>query len=38
MHIVYNLVVQSLGGTIACESKLGQGTVFTIEIPINEGE
>lgn len=33
MHIVYNLVVQSLGGTIACESKLGQGTVFTIEIP-----
>jgi len=33
MHIVYNLVVQSLGGTITCESELGQGTVFTIEIP-----
>lgn len=33
MHIVYNLVVQSLGGTITCESELGQGTAFTIEIP-----
>lgn len=38
MHIVYNLVVQSLGGTIQCQSELGQGTVFTIEIPIKEGE
>ncbi|MFC5530941.1 sensor histidine kinase [Cohnella yongneupensis] len=37
MHIVYNLVVQSLGGTIACDSQLGQGTAFTIQIPIQEG-
>jgi two-component system NtrC family sensor kinase len=37
MHIVYNLVTQSLGGTIRCESDLGIGTVFTIQIPMNEG-
>lgn len=38
MHIVYNLVTQSLGGTIACESKPGEGTRFIIQIPLNEGE
>lgn len=37
MHIVYNLVTQSLGGTIRCDSRLGAGTVFTIQIPMNEG-
>ncbi len=37
LHIVYNLVTQSLGGTIRCESKVGKGTVFIIHIPINEG-
>lgn len=37
MHIVYNLV-QSLGGTISCESAPGQGTSFTIRLPLNEGE
>lgn len=36
MHIVYNLVTQSLGGKIRCESKVGGGTVFTIQIPMNE--
>jgi two-component system NtrC family sensor kinase len=37
MHIVYNLVTQSLGGTIKCESKVGAGTDFIIQIPMNEG-
>jgi two-component system NtrC family sensor kinase len=36
MNIVYNLVTQSLGGTIHCYSTLGQGTLFSIEIPIEE--
>jgi PAS domain S-box-containing protein len=33
MHIVYNLVTQSLSGEIKCHSKLGEYTVFTITIP-----
>lgn len=37
MHIVYNLVTQSLGGTIKCESAVGEGTAFIIQIPMNEG-
>ena len=37
MHIVYNLVTQSLAGTIRCESNAGAGTLFIIQIPINEG-
>jgi two-component system NtrC family sensor kinase len=37
MHIVYNLVTQSLGGTIRCESRIGVGTSFIIQIPMNEG-
>ena len=37
MHIVYNLVTQSLAGTIRCESTVGFGTRFIIQIPINEG-
>ncbi len=36
MHIVYNLVTRLLHGQIECYSELGQGTTFTIEIPINE--
>lgn len=35
MHIVYNLVTQSLDGIIQCESTPGVGTKFTISIPIN---
>lgn len=38
MHIVYNLVGQSLGGTISCDSRPGQGTTFTIDMPLNEEE
>jgi C4-dicarboxylate-specific signal transduction histidine kinase len=34
MHIVYNLVNQSLGGEIDCNSELGEGVRFTITLPI----
>lgn len=34
LHIVYNLVVQRLQGSIVCESQLGQGTRFTICLPL----
>lgn len=34
MHIVYNLVVHRLGGTIKCKSKLGEGTIFFFCFPI----
>jgi len=30
LHIVYNLVTQKLGGTIRCESQIGNGTRFLI--------
>ncbi len=33
MHIVYNLITQTLGGTINCTSSKGQGTVFELEFP-----
>lgn len=33
MHIVYNLVVFKMGGSIECISTLGVGTVFTIKLP-----
>ncbi|WP_208607686.1 sensor histidine kinase [Paenibacillus pectinilyticus] len=36
MNIVYNLVTQSLYGTIQCSSKLGQGSLFAITIPKEE--
>jgi signal transduction histidine kinase len=34
LHIVYNLVTQKLGGTIQCQSQLGRGTKFAIELPL----
>jgi signal transduction histidine kinase len=34
LHIVYNLVVQQLKGVIECESKEGNGTIFTIIFPL----
>ncbi|MCB0163762.1 MAG: hybrid sensor histidine kinase/response regulator [Anaerolineae bacterium] len=33
LHIVYNLVTQKLKGSIYCDSTLGKGTKFTIELP-----
>jgi two-component system NtrC family sensor kinase len=37
MNIVYNLVTQSLGGSIHVYSTVGQGTLFMIDIPIEGG-
>jgi signal transduction histidine kinase len=34
MHIVYNLVTQTLNGKIKCSSTPGNGTQFLITIPI----
>ncbi|UJF35859.1 sensor histidine kinase [Paenibacillus hexagrammi] len=36
MNIVYNLVTQTLGGTIECCSVVGRGSLFHIEIPVEE--
>lgn len=34
LHIIYNLVTQKLGGAIRCESEVGTGTRFVIELPV----
>jgi len=34
MHIVYNLVTQSLHGDITCSSRIGEGTSFYINFPV----
>lgn len=34
LHIIYNLVTQKLGGTIRCESEVGQGTRFVMALPL----
>ena len=36
LHILYNLVTQRLSGTVRCESVPGQGTTFTLDIPLGE--
>jgi ligand-binding sensor domain-containing protein/signal transduction histidine kinase len=36
MHIVYNLTVQALGGSIECDSAPGQGTRFVLRMPQRE--
>ena len=35
LFLVYNIIVQQFGGTITCDSQLGQGTVFTIHFPLH---
>lgn len=34
LHIVYNLVTQRLGGSIACDKSKGTGTTFSIVLPL----
>jgi two-component system sensor histidine kinase ChiS len=36
MHIVYNLVTQTLGGQIECQSEIERGTTFLITIPVGK--
>lgn len=36
MHIVYNLVTQTLGGSITCCNSVGQGVHFLMQIPRNK--
>lgn len=33
LYIVYNIVTQQFGGSISCDSEIGQGTKFHIRIP-----
>ncbi len=33
LNIAYNLVTQKLGGTLVCQSTVGQGTTFTMTLP-----
>ncbi len=36
MHIVHNLVTQTLGGSIMCKSEVGEGMTVTMKIPMME--
>ena len=36
MHIVHNLVIQTLGGTISCKSEPGNGIMVRIQIPMTD--
>ncbi|MFZ5969605.1 MAG: hybrid sensor histidine kinase/response regulator [Bacillota bacterium] len=36
LNIVYNIVTQTLGGTIRCESEEGMGAAFIIRIPVEQ--
>jgi len=35
MHILHNLVTQTLGGDVICSSEVGKGTTFKIHFPLN---
>ena len=35
LHIIHNLVTETLGGDIRCQSEIGKGTKFIIELPID---
>ena len=34
LHLVFNIVTQSLGGTIQCDSQEGKGTRFMLHLPL----
>ena len=34
MHIVFNVVTATLGGSISCTSEPGQGTSFRVTVPL----
>ena len=34
LFVIYNIVVKQFGGSISCDSEPGQGTIFTIQFPI----
>lgn len=34
LHLVFNIVTQTLGGTIACQSTPGEGATFVVRMPI----
>ena len=36
LNIVYNIITQTMGGTISCESEVGKGVKFTVTIPVNK--
>lgn len=38
MFVVYNLVTQKLRGTITCESRVGVGATFIIDIPYSDSK
>ena len=38
LNIVYNIVTQTLGGSIECGSQLGGGTTFTVIFPDGKPE
>ena len=38
LHIVYKLVTQKLEGTIVCNSQLGQGVQFVLDLPLHLGK
>lgn len=35
LHIIYNIITQSLKGSIQCDSTVGVGTTFTIKLPMH---
>ncbi|MGM0452706.1 MAG: trifunctional serine/threonine-protein kinase/ATP-binding protein/sensor histidine kinase [Thermodesulfobacteriota bacterium] len=37
MHVVYNIVTQTLGGTVECQSAPGEGVAFDFYLPGNGG-
>lgn len=36
LHLIFNIITQTLGGTIKCKSKPGVGTRFIIQIPVGK--